>query len=136
MKLTDMIEEYQKLLEAKDRLNAELKDVNEEIEVKRAELADAMIDADIPKISHLGYSWSVGTKTRFSKKAGADEELFELLRDNGLGDIIKPTVNAQTLQGAMSGIAAENDGDLPEEWRDVINVYEYNDISRRKSVIK
>ena len=123
MKLTEMIEAYNVLLNAKDRLNAELKDLNEEIELNRAELADAMIDADIPKVTHLGYSWSVGTKTRFSKKAGADEELFELLRDNGLGDIIKETVNSQTLQGTMSGIAAENDGELPDEWKDVINVY-------------
>ena len=133
MKLTEMIEHYNYLLGCKDQLNAQLKDINEEIELKRAELADAMIDADIPKVTHLGYSWSVGTKTRFSKKAGADEELFELLRDNGLGDIIKETVNAQTLQGTMSGIAAENDGELPDEWKDVINVYEFNDITRRKS---
>lgn len=133
MKITEMIEHYNYLLETKDRLNADLKDLNEEIEIKRAELADAMIDADVPKVTHLGYSWSVGTKTRFSKKASADEELFEMLRDNGLGDIIKETVNAQTLQGTMSGIAAENDGDLPDEWKDVINVYEYNDITRRKS---
>lgn len=133
MKLTEMIEHYNYLLGCKDQLNAQLKDINEEIEIKRAELADAMIDADIPKVTHLGYSWSVGTKTRFSKKAGADEELFELLRDNGLGDIIKETVNAQTLQGTMSGIAAENDGELPDEWKDVINVYEFNDITRRKS---
>ena len=133
MKLTEMIEHYNYLLGCKDQLNAQLKDINEEIELKRAELADAMIDADVPKVTHLGYSWSVGTKTRFSKKAGADEELFELLRDNGLGDIIKETVNAQTLQGTMSGIAAENDGELPDEWKDVINVYEFNDITRRKS---
>ena len=133
MKITEMIEHYNYLLGCKDQLNAQLKDINEEIELKRAELADAMIDADIPKVTHLGYSWSVGTKTRFSKKAGADEELFELLRDNGLGDIIKETVNAQTLQGTMSGIAAENDGELPDEWKDVINVYEFNDITRRKS---
>ncbi|MBR4439718.1 MAG: hypothetical protein IKS88_03850 [Clostridia bacterium] len=133
MKLTEMIEHYNYLLGCKDQLNAQLKDINEEIELKRAELADAMIDADIPKVTHLGYSWSVGTKTRFSKKAGADEELFEMLRDNGLGDIIKETVNAQTLQGTMSGIAAENDGELPDEWKDVINVYEFNDITRRKS---
>ena len=133
MKLTEMIEHYNYLLGCKDQLNAQLKDINEEIELKRAELADAMIDADVLKVTHLGYSWSVGTKTRFSKKAGADEELFELLRDNGLGDIIKETVNAQTLQGTMSGIAAENDGELPDEWKDVINVYEFNDITRRKS---
>lgn len=133
MKLTEMIEHYNYLLGCKDQLNAQLKDINEEIELKRVELADAMIDADVPKVTHLGYSWSVGTKTRFSKKAGADEELFEMLRDNGLGDIIKETVNAQTLQGTMSGIAAENDGELPDEWKDVINVYEFNDITRRKS---
>jgi hypothetical protein len=57
---------------------------------------------------------------------------MEMLRAYGLGDIIKETVNANTLQGAMSELAAENDDTLPEEWAEVISEYSYMDISKRK----
>lgn len=128
-----MVERYQRLLEVKDALAAEVKENNAEIEAARTELAEYMLENDINKIAHCGYAFSLSPKTRFSKKAGADEELFELLRNDGLGDIIKETVNAQTLQGAISGLVCENDGELPEEYKAVINVYEFLDITRRKS---
>ena len=32
----------------------------------------------------------------------------------------------------MSNLAAENDDELPEEFAEVINVYEYLDIAKRK----
>ena len=64
------------------------------------------------------------------------DQLMEALRENGLGDIIRETVNAQTLQGAMSNLAEENDGELPEEFRTLIRVYEFYDVSRRKERVK
>ena len=56
----------------------------------------------------------------------------EFFQAEPVGDIIKETVNAQTLQGAMSNLAAENGDELPEEFAEVINVYEYLDIQKRK----
>ena len=91
-----------------------------------------MLEEETTKITRSGFSYSLQEKVRYSKKAGCDNDLFDLLRENGLGDLIKETVNAQTLQGAMSNLAEENGGELPEEFGDVINVYEYLDIAKRK----
>lgn len=55
------------------------------------------------------------------------------LRENGLGDLIHETVNANTLSSAMKNLAEENDDQLPDEFIPVINIYEKMDISKRKA---
>lgn len=132
MTLLEKVDELKALLDEKDALKAKTTENNKAVEVCKKDLADMMLAEETTKVTRAGFSYSLQEKTRYSKKAGHDEELFELLRENGLGDIIKETVNAQTLQGAMSNLAAENGDELPEEFAEVINVYEYLDIQKRK----
>ena len=132
MTLLEKVDELKALLDEKDALKAKTTENNKAVEACKKDLADMMLAEETTKVTRSGFSYSLQEKTRYSKKAGHDEELFELLRENGLGDIIKETVNAQTLQGAMSNLAAENGDELPEEFAEVINVYEYLDIQKRK----
>ena len=132
MTLLEKVDELKALLDEKDALKAKTTENNKAVEACKKDLADMMLAEETTKVTRAGFSYSLQEKTRYSKKAGHDEELFELLRENGLGDIIKETVNAQTLQGAMSNLAAENGDELPEEFAEVINVYEYLDIQKRK----
>lgn len=131
-----MAEEYNRLLDEKERLAERMKENNEKIERCRTDLTDLMMAADMPKFSHKGYSFTAVEKTKYSKKAGADEELFGLLRVNGLGDLIKETVNANSLNAAVSEIAAENDDILPPEFEEVLNVYSFTDIMRRRGSVR
>lgn len=126
------IDDYKELLDRKDELAALTKENNVAVENCRNELAELMIAEECTKISRSGFTYSLTPKTKYSKKAGTDEQLMEMLRAYGLGDIIKETVNANTLQGAMSELAAENDDTLPEEWAEVISEYSYMDVSKRK----
>ena len=132
MTLLEKVDELKALLDEKDALKAKTTENNKAVEACKKDLSDMMLAEETTKVTRGGVSYSLQEKTRYSKKAGHDEELFELLRENGLGDIIKETVNAQTLQGAMSNLAAENDDELPEEFAEVINVYEYLDIQKRR----
>ena len=132
MTLLEKVDELKALLDEKDALKAKTTENNKAVEACKKDLADMMLAEETTKVTRSGFSYSLQEKTRYSKKAGHDEELFELLRENGLGDIIKETVNAQTLQGAMSNLAAENGDELPEEFAEVINVYEYLDIAKRR----
>ena len=132
MTLLEKVDELKALLDEKDALKAKTTENNKAVEACKKDLADMMLAEETTKVTRAGFSYSLQEKTRYSKKAGHDEELFELLRENGLGDIIKETVNAQTLQGAMSNLAAENGDELPEEFAEVINVYEYLDIQKRR----
>jgi hypothetical protein len=131
--ITSLIDQFKALLDAKDDLAEQTKRNNTEVIEYRDKLAQAMLDAEIDQVGRHGINWKLKPTTKYSKKAGKDAELFDLLRDHGLGDLIKETVNAQTLQGAMSEFAKENDDELPEEFAEVISVYEYMDISHRKA---
>ncbi len=132
MDIMTKIDEYRALLDEKDRLKELTSNNNKLIERCRDELAQMMINEEVPKVSRSGYSYTLQEKTKYSKSAGADEELFSLLRSEGLGDLIKETVSPQTLQVTMSFLAEENGGDLPEEYDGLINVYSYFDVAKRK----
>jgi len=55
-----------------------------------------------------GFQIVVSTQMRASVAAGKREDAHQWLRDNGLGDIITPTVNAQTLSAAFSQMRKDN----------------------------
>ena len=136
MSLMEQLDAYRALLDRKEQLAEATKENNRAIEAARDALASAMIDEETLQISREGYSYTLSPKTKYSKVAGQDEALKETLRSFGLGDLICETVNAQSLQGAMSALAEENDGELPEEFEELINVYTINDVTRRKLRVK
>lgn len=137
MTLLEMVRNYQALLEEKDRLAEAAKTNTATIEAAKKEIAQQMVDDDCPRISSGGYSFSLTPKTSYSKKSDADlaeagVDFFDVLREEGLGDIIKETVNAQTLQSTIKACVEENGGEMPEALEAIIKVYEFNDITRRK----
>ena len=137
MQILEMIDNYKALLDKKDELEAATKENNGKIAEIKDALAQAMIDEEMPKISRNGFMYSLQDKTKYSKKGDIDEdEFFEALELNGLGDIIKRTVNASILNSAMNNLAAENDDELPDDFKEYINEYQFYDITKRKETNK
>lgn len=141
MKLTEMLAQYEVLLDKKDQLAQDTKDNNAAIDKLKAETAETMIDEDIPSQGYGDYVYSLQDKIKYSKRGEAELQekgldFFEVLREQGFGDIIKETVNANTLQSTMKAVADENDGELPPELDEIVSSYEMTDISRRKSTNK
>ena len=141
MKLTEMLGQYEELLDKKDALDKETKDNNAAIDKLKAEIAEMMIDEDIPSQGYGDYVYSLQDKVKYSKRGDAQLmekglDFFEVLREQGLGDLIKETVNPRSLQSAMKEIADENDGELPPELDEIVSSYEMTDIARRKSTNK
>ncbi len=137
MDIFKLIDEYKELLDTKDRLKDETTANNKALDAKRKELSQAMIDAESPKVSRGGFLYSLQDKTKYNKIGGCDEDaFFSALEEHGLGDIIKRTVNAQTLNGAMANLVEENDGELPEGFGEFINPYQYFDVAKRKETNK
>lgn len=140
MTLTEMGQRLLELRAIKDALEAQTKENNAAIEAAKEQIAQQMIDDDCPKISTRGYSFSLQEKTIYSKRSEADMaregvDFFDTLRDEGLGDIIKETVPAQTLGSTMKAYVEEH-GELSEALGKVINTYETFDIYRRKETKK
>lgn len=120
----------------KDALEAELKATNSVIATKKEEFIGLMIDADIEGFTSGGYRYSLTPKTKYSKRSTAELaaeglDFLDVLRQEGLGDIIKETVSPQTLQAAVSSLVEEN-GEMPAGLEAVIRAYEFTDITRRK----
>lgn len=141
MKLTEMLAQYEVLLDKNDQLAQDTKDNNAAIDKLKAEIAETMIDEDIPSQGYGDYVYSLQDKIKYSKRGEAELQekgldFFEVLREQGFGDIIKETVNANTLQSTMKAVADENDGELPPELDEIVSSYEMTDISRRKSTNK
>lgn len=136
MGLLEMIREFNELLDEKDGLKEATKRNNEAISAKTKEIAEQMIDDDVPSISVGGYKFFLQNKTMYSKKS--EEALMEagldflvVLREQGLGDIIQETVNPRTLQSTVKNLVEEI-GSLPEDLAEVLNVYDTYEIGRRK----
>ena len=72
-----LIDEYKELLDTKDRLKDETTANNKDLEAKRKELAQAMIDAESPKVSRGGFLYSLQDKTKYNKIGGCDHYNFE-----------------------------------------------------------
>lgn len=124
---------YSEALAAQKEAEASLKDAKEVATRLKEELVEAMVLEETDSIGRNGKKYSLVGKKKYSKRAGSEEELFSLLREQGLGDIITETVNANTLNAAMNALADEMGGALGEEWDGCINLYEYTDISVRKA---
>lgn len=136
MKLTEMLGQYEELLDKKDQLAKDTKDNNAKIEALKQDIAQQMIDDDCPRIAVGDYMFSLQIKNQFSKKSEADLaagglDFFEVLREQGFGELIKETVNPRSLQSAMKELVAK-EGELPPELAEVISQYDQTDILRRK----
>lgn len=140
MKLLDMVRNYQALLETKEAMAAKTKENNAAIEAVKAQIAQQMVDDDCPSIATGGYRFTLQEKTIYSKRseevlAAEGVNFLDILREEGLGDIIVERVDSRTLQATMKGYVEEH-GELSEELSKVITVYETYDIGRRRETAK
>ena len=140
MQLLEKIDAYKELLDRKDALKEATTDNNKAIEELKKEIAQLMIDEECPTISRNGFKYSLQEKTMYSKKAEENLlaeglEFLEVLRSEGFGELIVERVNARTLSSGLAAYVQEN-GALPEDLAECINVYETYDIMKRKETNK
>lgn len=139
--LDQKVHEYQLILERKDELADLTKENNAAKEALEQEICQMMVDEEKPDTTVDGYKFSLQEKTIYSKLS--DEKLLEkdlnfldVLREQGLGNIIKEVVDPRTLSSTCKNIAEENDGEIPEELAEVLSVYSKMTLGRRKANTK
>ena len=142
--LDKKIREYNKILEEKKRLEKQTKENNAAKEKKEQEIAQIMVDNEKPSTIVDGYTYSLQETKMYSKKAEEKLEqlkieegieFFEVLREQGLGSIIKETGNAKTLQSTMKALDDElpEGEDLPEDLAKCLNIYSKLGINKTKA---
>lgn len=131
------IVEYDELLKQKTELETALKSVKAELDACEIAICDAMEEAEKPSSVVNGYTYSLQVRDIYSKRSDEDLcnegiDFFQALRDEGLGDIIKTTVDARTLSATLNNYVEEN-GDVPEGLKNAISSYTKRSISKRKA---
>lgn len=116
---------YRALRETKDKLEEELKGVSEAISNAERDLANEMVNGELQSIDFGGKLFYLYPEMRVSVRGGKQPEAFDWLRDHDLGDLIKETVNSNSLTSEVKKYLAEMDEtpDLLKAERDVIEMF-------------
>ena len=132
-RLFEWADKLKALRDRKDELEAELKQVNMDIDNADWHLSNLMAETETQNFSRAGTMFCLTTKTRASAKAGQKDELFAALRGEGYGDLITETVNANSLSSFVKEQIAEN-GDALPDWLDgLVSVFEKTTVGVRKA---
>lgn len=146
--LDQKIREYKSILDRKEELAELTKENNAAKDQLEQEICRMMVDEEKPSTVVDGFNYSLSQKVMYSKKSEEDlaalqaetgSSFFDVLREQGLGDIIKEVVDARTLQSTVAGMAAEleeSGEELPEDLANCLNIYEKLSISKRKANTK
>ena len=137
--LDQKVRKYKEILDRKDELANLTKENNAAKEALEQEICQMMVDDEKPSTIVDGFSYSLQQKTMYSKKseeslAEAGIDFFDVLRDQGLGDLIVEKVDPRTLQSSCASLA--EDGELPEELAECLNIYEKLGLTKRKANTK
>ena len=139
--LDQKVREYKAVLDRKDELAELTKENNAAKEDLEQEICKMMVDEEKPSTVVDGFSYSLQQTVMYSKKseealAEAGIVFFDVLREQGLGDIIVEKVDPRTLQSSVRAMAEEMDGELPEDLVECLSIYEKLTLSKRKANTK
>ena len=125
--------ELKQLRDLKSDLEEQLKDVTARIEETDYRLAELMAETETQNFTRAGTMFYLTTKTRASAAAGVKDELFQALKDNGYGDLIYETVNANSLSSFVKEQIEGNGDTLPCWLEGLVNVFDKTTVSVRKA---
>lgn len=91
-----------------------------------------MADQEVERFSRNGHTFYINSRTFASPAGGKRDEMITALKDNGYGDIVTETVNANTLSSFVKEQTALNDGVTPAWLNDVVTIYERISVGIRK----
>ena len=140
MTLDDKVRAYKELLDKKDELAEQTKANNKAVDDLEQEIAQQMVDEEKPDTTVDGFKYSLQEKTIYSK-IGEDKliekglDFFEVLREEGFGELIAERVDTRTLNSAMNNLVEEI-GKLPEGLAECLNVYSQLKVSKHKANTK
>lgn len=128
----ELADKLKTLRDEKRQRDEELKALNAEIEETQEKLVAAMVDEEMQNFNRAGNLFYLSTRTYASPQAGQQEALYDWLRKNGYGDLVRETVYAQSLSAFVKELLGEED-ELPKELGELVKVYEKTGVGIRKS---
>ena len=115
----------------KKEIEEALKEINTLITETEEQMVAAMVEEEMQNFTRNGKQFILTNRTYANAKAGMMPAVCVWMKDNGLGDMVKESIHPQTLQAWVKE-QIEEDGALPGELDELMNVYEKSGISIRK----
>lgn len=129
----ELAEQLKQLREKKKAAEQQLKDIHAEIAQTEYQLSVQMAETETQNFTRAGTMFALTTKTRASAMAGRKDELYAALKENGYGDLVYETVNANSLSAFVKEQISENQDHVPDWLNGLVHVYEQTAVSVRKS---
>lgn len=132
-KMFELADELKALRDLKADLEQQVKDTTAKIEEVDYRLSELMAETETQNFTRAGTMFCLTTKTRASATAGIKTELYTALKENGFGDLVYETVNANSLSSFVKEQIEGNGDTLPEWLTGLVNVFDKTTVSVRKS---
>lgn len=129
----ELAERLKQLREKKKAAEQQLKDIHAEIAQTEYQLSMQMAETETQNFTRAGTMFALTTKTRASAMAGRKDALYAALKENGYGDLVYETVNANSLSAFVKEQIAENQDTVPEWLSGLVHIYEQTSVSVRQS---
>ena len=128
----ELAERLKTLKNKKKQKELELRNISDMLTEIEVALAEFMTLNETPNFTHGDTSFSLRTSLKASAVAGKKEELYDLLKSSGYGDLVVETVNPSSLSAFVKEQISENENELPDWLNGLINIFEKNTVSTRK----
>jgi len=132
-RMFELADELKSLRDLKADLEKQVKDVTAKIDETDYRLSEIMAETETQNFTRAGTMFYLTTKTRASAAAGVKDNLFTALREQGFGDLVYETVNANTLSSFVKEQIEGNGDTLPGWLTGLVNVFDKTTVSVRKS---
>jgi len=132
-RMFELADELKSLRDTKADLDQQAKDVAERIDEVDYRLSELMAETETQNFTRAGTMFCLTTKTRASAAAGVKDSLYAALKDNGFGDLVYETVNANSLSSFVKEQIEGNGDALPDWLEGLVNVFDRTTVSVRKS---
>ena len=129
MKETELIElsdMYLQVRDTKQKIEQQLKDINQELELIELDMIEKMTNNVIDSFKRNGVLFSIVSREFESANPETKEELYRQFKARGYENLF--TINANTLGGVIREMKRDNEGMLPEWLNGLINTYEKQSI--------
>ena len=128
----DIADRLKAAKDEKKELESKVKELGAAIDELDHELSDAMAEAELDKFTRNGNTFYLNSRLFASPQAGRKDALFSALREQGFGDLIQETVNANTLASFVKEQKSQNNDEIPEWLDNVVSSYEKISVGIRK----
>ena len=132
MEMFKLAERLKELREKEAQLKSELSEIKNQLNDTTNRLSEQMINQEIQNFSRNGLQFYLSTRTHVNDVAARREELFNKLKEQGYGDIVKETVHPQTLKAFVRELKEENDDELPDWLDGLVRIYEEDEVRMKK----